>query len=237
MRRRRLAIIFVVCGALIASPLCRAAALAAAPAAERPRPVGDLFTLGHVLLDGSDAASGTSFFSGSEIRTDEGARADLSLGASGRAELLPHSTLLLDFGEGFMSGALGAGGVRVSKPAGVAATFKTGDGSALASAAGVAVFTVSYEEGRTTVETQTGEVRLRLKEREVVVAAGERFTAGQNAPSASNNLSGKKKAGIFLTIGGALALLIILLTNNHNDNLPVITVPPICISPPCQASS
>ncbi|HYY94529.1 MAG TPA: hypothetical protein VE713_08425, partial [Pyrinomonadaceae bacterium] len=93
MRRRRPAIIFVICGALIGSPLCRASALSAAPAAERPRPVGDLFTLGHVLLDGSDAASGTSFFSGSEIRTDEGARADLSLGASGRAELLPQSTL------------------------------------------------------------------------------------------------------------------------------------------------
>lgn len=233
MRRRRPAIIFIICGALIASSLCRAAA----PAAERPRPVGDLFTLGHVLLDGSDAESGTSFFSGSEIRTGEGARADLSLGASGRAELLPQSTLLLDFGEGVMSGALGAGGVRVSKPAGVTATFKAGDGSALAGPGGVAVFTVRYEGGRTTVETQTGEVRLRLKEREVSVAAGERFTAGQNAPSASNNLSGKKKAGIFLALGGALALLIILLTNNHNDNLPVITVPPICISPPCQAST
>jgi ferric-dicitrate binding protein FerR (iron transport regulator) len=124
--------------------------------------------------------------------------------------------------------------VRVSKPAGVAATFKTVDGSALASAGGLAVFTVRYEGGRTSVETQAGEVRLRLKEREVVVAAGERFTAGDDAPSAANNLSGKKKAGMLLAVAGALALLIVLLAGNDNNNLPVFVSPPICLSPPCQ---
>jgi ferric-dicitrate binding protein FerR (iron transport regulator) len=230
MHRRTLALILVVCGALVASPLWRAAALADTADAKRPRAGGDLFIFGHVLLDGSDAANGTFFFSGSEILTDEGARADLSLGASGRAELLPQSALRLDFGEGFMSGALGAGGVRVSKPEGVSAAFKMGDGSALAGPYKSAIFTVSYEGGRTTVETQAGEVRLRLKEREVVVVAGERFTAGQNAPSASNNLSGKKKAGIFLAFGGALAFLILLLANNHNDNLPIFIPPPIQLS-------
>lgn len=234
MHRRRLAIIFVVCGALSASPLCRVYALAAAADTKRPRPVGDLFTSGRVLLDGADAASGASFFSGSEISTGEGARAELSLGASGRAELLPQSALVLEFGEGFMTGALGAGGVRVSKPAGVAATFKTGDGSALALAGRPAVFTLRYEGGRVSVETQAGEVRLRLKEREVVVAAGERFTAGQDAPSAASNLSGKKKTGMLLVVGGALALLLVLLTGNDNNNLPLFVSPPICISPPCQ---
>ena len=132
-----------------------------------------------------------------------------------------------------MTGALGAGGVRVSKPAGVAATFKTGDGSALASAGELAVFTVRYEGGRTSVETQAGEVRLRLKEREVVVAAGERFTAGDAAPSAASNLSGKKKAGMLLAVAGALALLVVLLAGNDNNNLPVFVSPPICISGPC----
>jgi len=165
MERLRLVIIFVVCGALSASPLCRVSALAAGGGAKLPRPVGDLFTFGRVLLDGAEAASGASFFSGSEIRTGEGARADLSLGASGRAEVLPQSAFALEFGEGFVTGALGAGGVRVSKPAGVAATFKTGDGSALASAGRPAVFTLRYEGGRTSVETQAGEVRLRLDRR------------------------------------------------------------------------
>jgi ferric-dicitrate binding protein FerR (iron transport regulator) len=232
MRRARLATIFVVCGALLASPLCRVYGLTGD--AKSPRPVGDLFTFGRVLLDGAEAASGASFFSGSEIRTGEGARADLSLGASGRAELLAQSALALEFGEGFVTGALGAGGVRVSKPSGVAATFKTLDGSALAAAGGVAVFTVRYEGGRTSVETQAGEVRLRLKEREVVVAAGERFNAGDDAPSAANNLSGKKKTGMLLAVGGALALLIVLLAGNENNNLPVFVSPPICISDPCR---
>lgn len=130
-----------------------------------------------------------------------------------------------------MTGALGAGGVRVSKPAEVAATFKAGDGPALAPAGELAVFTVRYEGGGTSVETQAGEVRLRLKEREVVVAAGEHFNAGQDAQSAASNLSGKKKAGMFLAVGGALALLLVLLTGNDNNNLPLFVSRPIHLSP------
>ena len=138
--------------------LCLAAAVghvsslaAAAPDAKGLRPTGDLFTSGRVLLDGSDAVSGTSLFSGGEVSTDEGSRAVLDLGPSGRAELLPRSSLVINFGEECVSGSLGAGGVRVSKPAGVAASFATGDGSAVAESGGPAVFTLRYEEGRTTV--------------------------------------------------------------------------------------
>src|SRR2546421_475271 len=40
-------------------------AAAAAPETKRLRPAGDLFTSGRVLIDGADAANGTSFFSGS----------------------------------------------------------------------------------------------------------------------------------------------------------------------------
>ena len=108
--------------------------------------------------------------------------------------------------------------MRVSKPLGVAASVATGDGSVLAESEGPAVFTVRYEEGRTSVETQAGEVRLRLKGKEIEVAAGERYAEGQDAPSAANGLSGKKKAGIFLAIGGAIALVAVIITGTHNDN-------------------
>jgi ferric-dicitrate binding protein FerR (iron transport regulator) len=193
-------------------------AAAAAPEAKRLRPTGDLFTSGRVLIDGTDAVGGTSFFSGSEVSTEEGSRAVLGLGRSGRAELLPRSSLVLDFGDDGVSGSLGAGGVRISKPDGVSATVATGDGSVAAGPAGPAVFTVRYDEGRTSLETQAGEVRLRLKGREMTVAAGERYAEGQDAPSAANGLTGKKKAGIFLAIGGVVALIAIILTGTHNDN-------------------
>jgi len=218
--------------------LCLAAAVghvsslaAAAPDAKGLRPTGDLFTSGRVLLDGSDAVSGTSLFSGGEVSTDEGSCAVLDLGPTGRAELLPQSSLVINFGGKCVSGSLGAGGVRVSKPAGVAASFATGDGSAVAESGGPAVFTLRYEEGRTTVETQAGEVRLRLKGKDVTVAAGERYAEGQDAPSASNNLNGKKKAGIFLALGGVVALLVIIFSGNDNSNQPVVINPPPNVSP------
>lgn len=212
--------LFLAAAAWHLSPL----AAAAAPEAKRLRPAGDLYASGRVLIDGTDAVSGTSFFSGSEVSTDEGSRAVLGLGPSGRAELLPRSSLVLDFGGDGVSGSLGAGVVRISKPEGIAATVATGDGSVVAEPGGLAVFTVRYDEGRTSVETQAGEVRLRLKGGEIKVAAGERYAEGQDAPSASNNLSGKKKAGIFLAIGGAVALIAAIIAGN-NDEEDVILKP------------
>jgi hypothetical protein len=218
--------------------LCLAAAVwyvsslaaASAPETKKLRPAGDLFTSGHVLLDGSDAVNGTTFFSGSEAGTDEGSRAVLDLGSLGRAELLPKSSLALDFGDGGVSGSLGAGGVRVSKPEGVAASFATGGGSVVAESGGPAVFTLRYDRGRTTVETQAGAVRLRLKGKDVTVAAGERYAEGQDAPSASNNLTGKKKAGIFLALGGVVALLVIIFTGTHDNNQLIVPGNPIAPS-------
>jgi ferric-dicitrate binding protein FerR (iron transport regulator) len=213
--------------------LCLAAAVwhvsslaAAVPEANRPGLTGDLFTSGRVLLDGSEVVNGSSFFSGSEVRTEEGARALLGLGRSGRAELLPQSSLTVEFADEGVSCALGAGGLRFSKPAGATACVKTGGGSVTAGADADAVFTVRYEEGHTSVETQTGKVRLRLKDREVTVAAGESYAEGQDAPSASNSLSGKKKAGIFVAIAGGITLLLLILIGNDNNEEPVVVTPP-----------
>ena len=210
----------------LAAAVWHASALAAAPELKRPRATGDLFTSGHVLLDGSDAVNGSSFFSGSEVRTDEGSRALLGLGTRGRAELLPRSSLSVEFVDDGVSCSLGGGGVRFSKPTGATASVKTGGGSVTAGADAPAAFTVRYGEGRTFVETKTGKVRLRLKERDVTIAEGESYTEGQDAPAASNSLSGKKKAGIFIAIAGGVALLLIILTGNDDNEVPVVVTPP-----------
>lgn len=187
--------------------------------------VGDLSTFGRVLLDGAEAASGVTFFSGSEVRTGEESRAVLGLGSYGRAEVLPQSTLQVGFGDEGVSAALGAGGVRLSKPEGVPAAVTFGGGSVLAEREGAAVFTVSRDAGRTTVETQSGKVRLKLNGKEVVVASGERYSEGQDAQDAGNHLSGKKKAGIILAVGGGIALLLIILAAVGDDDEDIIISP------------
>lgn len=203
----------------------------AAPDAKRPAPTGDLFAYGQVLLDGSDAANGSSFFSGSEVKTGERARALLALGAQGRAELLPQSSLTVSFADEGVSCALGGGGVRFSKPAGGAFTVTTGGGFVRADPDAPAAFTVRYDEGRTFVETQSGRVRLHLKDRDVTVAAGQSYAERQNAPAASNSLSGQKKAGIFIAIAGGFALLLLIIIGNGNNHEPPFVVLPPILSP------
>lgn len=211
--------------------LCLAVALwhAYSPAAfaetERLVVAGDLSAYGRVLLDGSEVLTGTTFFPGSKITTDEEARAILGLGALGRVEVLPHSSLVLGFGESTVSGALDAGGVRLSKPAGVAATITTGGGSVVAEPKEPAVFTIWYEAGRTRVETQTGKVQLHLKDREVSLGAGEGYAEAQNAPAVSNSLSGGKKAGTILAIGVVIALVVIIIAARGGDNNTLIVSP------------
>ena len=197
-------------------------ALAASDARGRG-PAGDLTASGPVLLDGTEAVSGVTFFSGSEVKRGEDARAILGLGALARAEVLPQSTLRVSFGDEDVSASLGAGAVRLSKPEGVAAAVNTGSASVVADRDGAAVFTVSFEGGRTTVETRSGRVVLRAGGREVPVASGERYSEAQNPPDDDDGLSNERKAALILGIGGAVALLIILITTLGDDNPPVIS--------------
>ncbi len=186
-------------------------------------PVGELASSGHVLLDGMEAVSGVSFFSGSEVRTDKDASAVLSLGALGSAALQPQSALRVGTGDEDVSATLGEGGVRLSKPDGVATIVNTVGGFVAADREGEAVFTVKYEAGRTTVETQTGKVRLRLGEKEVVVGAGERYAEGGAAKDDDDGMSDRKKAGIILAIGGGIAVLLIILAANGDDEQLVVS--------------
>ena len=187
-------------------------------------PAGELTSAGRVLLDGSEAVNGVTFFSGSEVRTEEEASAVLGLGALGRAELRSQSALRLELGGGDVSASLGGGSVRLSKPEGVAAAVNAGSASVLADRDGAAVFTVRYDAGRTTVETQSGRVRLRLGEKEILVGAGERYTEGQGAGDDDDEgLTDRQKAGIILGIGGGIALILIILATTGDDDEPVIS--------------
>lgn len=189
----------------------------AAPDAARLKSAGDVSAVGRVLVDGAETLSGATFFSGSEVLTGESARAVLSLGAEGRAELLPQSSLRLGFGEGRVAGTLGAGGVRLSKPGGVSASVTTPDGIIVAGGEGPAVFTVRHEEGRTTVEAEAGRVTFSGGGKVLRVAAGERYTAGQTQPSAANGLTSRQKVAIALGVGGLIALLAIALTGDDEE--------------------
>jgi hypothetical protein len=192
----------------------------AAPVPVRLKPAGDVSAAGPVFVNGEPTQSGATFFSGGEVQTGEAARAVLGLGAEGRAELMPRSSLKLDFGDGHVAAALGSGGVRLSKPKGVSATVATADGSASAGPEESAVFLLKFEEGRTTVEAESGRVTFRSGEKAVEVGAGGRYTSGQEKPGTSHSLTGRQKAAIVFGVGGFIALLAVLLSGDDEVEPP-----------------
>ena len=82
---------------------------------------GELITSGHnlnnsessVKLDGENADSGRTVFSGSMITTSENAAATVRLGKLGYLNLSPNSVLNLHFDENTISGTISAGEVEV----------------------------------------------------------------------------------------------------------------------------
>jgi len=100
-------------------------------------PSGELSVSGQVTVNGQNAISGATVFSDSTITTAQNSSAIVSLGKLGRVELLPGSTMRLNFNENTISGSLESGRARISTAPGTTANITTKDGSVVAAAGGI----------------------------------------------------------------------------------------------------
>ncbi|MDQ3649516.1 MAG: hypothetical protein M3458_04400 [Acidobacteriota bacterium] len=181
-------------------------------------PSGDLSVVGEVSVNGAKAISGATVFSDSTITTAQNSSAVVSLGKLGRVELLPNSSLKINFTDASIAGSLDAGRVRLSTPSGVTANVTTKDGSAIADSSQPNVFLVDVECGNTVINTQTGRVELRAGTTAKQITAGNQDTAGQAAPGTRctrlatpgmKGIGGGALAALLLAAGGAIAAAII----------------------------
>jgi len=190
-------------------------------------PSGELSVSGQVTVNGQTAISGATVFSDSTVATAANSSAVVSLGKLGRVELLPNSSVKLSFTDSGIAALLDAGRVRVSTPAGVAATVTTKDGTAVADLAQAAAFTVDVECGNTIVATQAGLVQLNAGGAAKQIAAGNQDTAGTAAPGTRctrltrpdsfGHLGGGALAALLLAAGGAVAAAILAGRSDNND--------------------
>lgn len=212
--------------------------LAGRPAAASARPAaasGQVTAAEGLTLDGLPAVPGQTFFSGSAFNAPGGGAAALALGNLARVGLSGGAALRLDFTAAGLEGALEAGAARVYAPEGVGAAVATADASVLSdAAAGAAVFSVTVSKEGTTLSVQAGRVEMRAGGRARAAVAGEtlRASAGSAPEPAApqvQNLSGRRKAGLFVGIAAALAALIIVIAGQGDE---VKTPPEIpCINP------
>lgn len=193
----------------------------AAPGDKERRPVfGELNAVGEVSINGSQAITGLTVFPDSIVSTAEKSSASVSFGRLGRTELAPSSTIKLGFTDSANSISLEAGRVRVSVPAGYAASVLTKDGSVVADASQAAVFRVDLMGGRTLVSTEAGRVEFRAGNEIKSVAAGEELLVGAARSTATVASSRRRALWIFLGLSIAIAITVIAL-NVGDDDEPV----------------
>jgi len=139
---------------------------------------GEITVTGQVSVNGQAAVSNSTIISGSTIVTGADSSAIISLGKTGRIEVLADSNLVLNFNESSIVGILASGKARIANASGVATTITTKDATVIADAAQADNFTVEVECSHTHVDTTSGLVTMREGSSDKQVAAGTTATAG-----------------------------------------------------------
>ncbi len=139
---------------------------------------GDITVSGQVTVNGQSIVSNSTVVSGSNIVTGDNSTAVISLGKTGRVELLANSNITLKFSDTGITGILSEGKARVSNSAGVATTVTTKDAAVIADAGQANSFSVEVECSHTHVDTMSGLVTMRSGTNDKQVAAGTDAVAG-----------------------------------------------------------
>ena len=138
----------------------------------------EISVTGQVTVNGQPAISNSTIVSGSTIVTGANSSAVISLGKTGRVEVLADSNLVLNFSATSIVGILSTGKARVSNAPGVAATITAKDATVIADAGQADTFLVEVECSHTHVDTTVGMVTMREGASDRQVAAGTSATAG-----------------------------------------------------------
>lgn len=141
----------------------------------------EISVTGQVTVNGQPAVSNSTIVSGSTIVTGADSTATISLGKTGRVELMSGSNLTLQFSDASITGVISSGKSRVTNAAGVAASITSKDAVAIADAGQSDTFVVEVECSHTHVDTMAGIVNVREGTNDKQVVAGTSATAGNLA--------------------------------------------------------
>ena len=142
---------------------------------------GEITVTGQVTVNGQIAVSNTTIVSGSTVVTGPNSSAVISLGKTGRIEVLADSSIVLNFSDSSIVGTLDLGKARIANAAGVATTIATKHATVIADVSQADNFTVEVECSHTHVDTMSGLVTMREGSSDKQVAAGTNATAGNLA--------------------------------------------------------
>jgi hypothetical protein len=173
--------------------------------------IGKLVVNGMVTVNGSPAVTGQTLFSGSGIITSAESEMTLDLTSQAHLKLDRETSLTLESSEAGLAATLELGSMRALIPTSVRAGIRTPDAVITPDPSQAAAFSVLVEACNTTLIVQTGRVEIRSGDKVKSMSPGESFSTGggPQAPSGSHSLSGRKKVGLMIGIGGAVAILLL----------------------------
>ncbi|PYT01925.1 MAG: hypothetical protein DMF63_03585 [Acidobacteria bacterium] len=197
---------------------------------------GEITVTGQVSVNGQTAVSNSTIVSGSTIVTGADSSAVISLGKTGRIEVMADSNFVLNFSDSGIVGILDSGKARISDASGVATTITTKDTTVIADSAQANNFVVEVECSHTHVDTTAGLVTMREGSSDKQVAAGTSATAGNLSQTGCkpclrpNSAPPVRLAGwpwLILAAAGVAGVAILLGGNNEvTPNGQVIIVSP-----------
>ncbi len=149
-----------------------------------PSSNGEITVSGQVTVNGQPAVSSSTVVSGSTITTGANSSATISLGNTGKVELLSDSSATLKFTDNSIVVMLTSGKTRVMNSAGIGATVTTRKATVVADTGQANSFSVDVgcsddiKCTQTFVETASGLVTLRTSNTVKQVAAGTDASSG-----------------------------------------------------------
>src|SRR5258706_5670068 len=139
---------------------------------------GEITVSGQVTVNGQPAVSNSTILSGAVITTGDNSSAIISLGKTGRLEVLANSNLTLNFSENSIIAIVSEGKYKISNAVGVATTVTSKNATFIADTSQADNFVVEVECSHSHIDTTTGIVVMREGTNDKQVAAGTTAVAG-----------------------------------------------------------
>ena len=184
---------------------------------------------GFATINGLRAVRGQTLLPGGKLSTEKKSELVANLDNGARLKLEPETNLVLWFSKSTVSGSI-EGTMQGSVPAGITAQFETSDATVLNDSTERAEFTITTAECSTKLFVRAGRVSVRNSGKTATLNAGESLTTENANQSASQFLSKKKKWGLLIGIGTAVAIILAASTGG-NDTTPVANNPGCVVAP------
>ena len=197
---------------------------------------GEITVSGQVTVNGQPAVSNSTILSGAVITTADNSRALVSLGKTGRIEIMENANVTLRFSENSIVAVMTVGKAHFSNAAGVATTVTSKNATFMADAGQADNFVIEVECSHTHVDTTAGVVTMREGTNDQQVSAGTSAVAGNLVQTGCkpclrpNSNPGPAIAGwtwLLFIAAGVAGVGIYLSTKSHDSNAGggVVVVP------------